>query len=108
MGIANEHCLEQEDSKWDKDAITLFLLDNSIINQGKSNEEKSSEDAAGKVREGETIRVSVDFIQKRMRWEVEDKILGSVDLCESICEMGKSSKLRPLMIFSDEKDSALL
>ena len=31
IGIGGQTCKDQDDSKWEKPAVTLFLLDNSII-----------------------------------------------------------------------------
>lgn len=35
VGVGSSECKSRQDSKWEKDSVTLFLLDNSIISDGK-------------------------------------------------------------------------
>ena len=82
IGIGGQSCKDQDDSKWEKTTITLFLLDNSIICEGKSAEDLGVKDKLKeyKAKEGDIVRVLVDLSGRKISWKVKEKILGTAEI----------------------------
>ena len=97
LGFGKKTCLDELDSKWKADAVSLFLLDTTILSEGKNVREP---DSGIRVTKNDKIRVMLYPIEKKVIWYLNSEELGSVNISEEFL----TGEIYPLLVCNDEGD----
>ena len=69
--------MDELDSKWKTDAVSLFLLDTTILSEGKNVREP---DSGIRVTKNDRIRVMLYPIERKVIWYLNGLEMGSVSI----------------------------
>lgn len=91
-GVCSKECVDELDSKWSTKALTLFLLDRSIICEGKEAKNANPHEKEAKKESGSArIVVVINCINDSAQWFEDGKEIGRANFSadfSTLCKTG--------------------